>query len=58
MTTEKRKLKVQKKSVHEKMIDSDNSSTGPGEPKNKTSKEGMDYNAPKPGPHAKVRFFK
>ncbi len=63
MITEKRKLKVQKKSVREKRKkdesvevneDSDSSGGGPSEPKSKNAKESMDYNAPKPGPHAKV----
>jgi len=62
MTTEKRKLKAQKKSVNVRKkedVNEDSDSSGPGsnESKNNISKDTMDYNAPKPGPHAKVISF-
>ena len=51
MITVKQKLKI-KKNIRDK--NSDNDSDSSGGPNEKISKEDMDYNAPKPGPHAKV----
>lgn len=54
MITEKKKQQI-KKSIRKKRGQDDSDDSGPEE---KIPMDQMDYNAPKPGPHAKVTRFK